>query len=36
MMDAFDPIPLVIAVTAFVWFCTYVSGVRLSDFRGRK
>ena len=32
-MDAFDPIPLVIAVTAFVWFCAYVSA---RDFRGRK
>jgi len=27
---------LIPAVTAFVLFCAYVSGVRLSDFRGRK
>ena len=35
-MDAFDPISLVVAVTAFVLFCAYISGVRISDFRGRK
>lgn len=35
-MDTLNLLTLIPAVTAFVWFCTYVSGVRLSDFRGRK